>query len=180
MLNFNLSHHLLQQLITNLLINWLNNLNWPIATKRIITKWCSTWRLSATLFGLSSTRVWVIRWSRYLHLFTYFTVKTFFVWNSVAVFECLLEFTNEADNFVTIVALLCIHWEFITNHAATLGDELSLEVVENGIWINLHEWLAWWKSALTKNTVYLMVGLDKIVPIKICQIVILFSVHIYY
>ena len=75
----------------------------------------------------------------------------------MSILICLLKFTQKANYLVTIVALLRVHWDFLANHATTLVDKLSLEIIFNGEWIDLHETLRLWETALTKDAVYLVV-----------------------
>lgn len=92
-------------------------------------------------------------------------MKAFFIGNSVSIFICLLQFTEEANDLVTIVTFLSVHWHFLTDHAATLANELSLEVVFNGIRINLHKALRLREATLAKDAVDLVVCQHKVVSV---------------
>jgi hypothetical protein len=96
----------------------------------------------------------------------------------MSILEGKLKLTQEANDLVAIIAFFGVHGHFLADHAAALFDEVSLEVILHGVWINLHEGLDRWEAALAQDTVDLMIRLNEIVSIEIGDNVVLFSVHI--
>jgi hypothetical protein len=85
---------------------------------------------------------------------------------SCSVFESQLQFTQETDNLVAIIALFRLERDLFTNHAATFLDELFLEFTHLVFWGALYVLGRVREGALTQNAINLMIALNQIVAIQ--------------